>query len=122
MIRIVIDIDGTICKSVADHENYMDAEPYGDMVDLINRMYDKGHYIILLTARGMGTCNGVVAKAYNKWYSRTESQVGSWGLRYHELQFGKPHGDVYIDDRAFRVSGDGSSVDTLKEFLEELDG
>jgi len=121
-MRLIFDIDGTICEAIADHENYPAAKPYDDMIRLINKMYDDGHYIILLTARGMGTCNGMVAKAYNKWYTKTEAQIKSWGLRYHELHLGKLHGDVYIDDKAFRMNRDGSSISSLEKFLEELDG
>jgi len=121
-MRLIFDIDGTICEITSDHESYQDATPYCDMVNLINEMYDNGHYIIVLTARGMGTCCGVVSKAYEKWYSKTEAQLKCWGLKYHELHLGKPHGDVYIDDKAFLANADGSSVDNLREFLKEKCG
>lgn len=115
-MRIVFDIDGTICESLK-HTRYGEARPHYEMVDLINNLYDEGHYIIVQTARGMGSCDGHIAKAYNKWYSITEEQLASWGLKYHELHLGKPHGDVYVDDKAFQVSPDGSSVCGLKDFL-----
>ncbi|KKM26917.1 hypothetical protein LCGC14_1579950 [marine sediment metagenome] len=120
-MRIVFDIDGTLCEFTTDYSKYHESKPFKPMVELINDMYNRGHYIIVQTARGMGSCGGIVAKAYNKWYSKTEAQLESWGLKYHELHLGKPHGDVYVDDKAFRMNPDGSSVGDLKRFLEEME-
>lgn len=120
-MRLVLDIDGTLCEAIEDHENYQNAKPHDEMIRLVNKLYDAGHYIIILTARGMGTCGGIVPLAYSKWYTKTEAQVKSWGLKYHELHLGKPHGDIYIDDKAFRVKRDGSSIAELEKFLEDLD-
>ena len=33
------------------------------------------------------------------WREVTEKQMAQWGVKYHELRFGKPAGDFYIDDR-----------------------
>ena len=30
----------------------------------------------------------------------TEKQLEKWGVKYQELLFGKPHADVFIDDKA----------------------
>ena len=40
----------------------------------------------------------------------TESQLNSWGCKYHELIMGKPSGDVYIDDKG--ISDHGYFKDT----------
>ena len=48
--------------------------------------------IVLFTARGAAT--GI------DWRDLTEKQVKAWGLKHHELRFGKPHADIFIDDRA----------------------
>ena len=29
----------------------------------------------------------------------TEQQLEEWGVKYHELLFGKPHADIFIDDK-----------------------
>jgi len=117
-MRLVFDIDGTLC-GVLSNNRYDEAQPYYRMIGLINDLYNNGHYIIIQTARGSGTNNGNVAKAYNQWYSITEKQLKGWGLKYHELHLGKPHGDIYIDDKAFRVNTDGSSVHSLRDFINE---
>ena len=97
-----MDIDGTICSEVHSRK-YEEAKPYYAVIDFINKLYDDGHYIIYFTARGMGTCNGNVNEAYNKWYTITESQLKEWNVEYHELHLGKPWGDVYVDDKAFNI-------------------
>jgi hypothetical protein len=33
----------------------------------------------------------------------TERQMKQWGVRYHDLYFGKPYFDLMIDDRAMSL-------------------
>lgn len=86
----VFDIDGVIAK-INPSLNYADTEPITEMVDVINRLYDNGNHIILFTARGYKT--GI------DWSEVTKKQMADWGLKYHELKFGKPNADYYIDDK-----------------------
>jgi len=118
-LRLVFDIDGTICNLV-DGMDYGKATVFNDMVVLINDLYEQGHFIIIQTARGMGSCAGSVELAHKMWYEKTKNQLDGWGLRYNELHIGKPYADVYIDDRAFRANCDGSSVEKLREFIGKL--
>lgn len=119
-MRIVLDIDETICsKPKVEPNNYELAEPYKDVIAYVNKLHDEGHYIIYFTARGMGTHDGNVGKAYNQWYSITEGQLDSWGAQYDELLLGKPYADIYIDDRALRISADGNdSVSIIQKAVE----
>ena len=69
----------------------------------INEMFDQGHYIIFFTARSMGRFCGDPddrQKAEDLMRDLTEKQLEKWGVKYHELLFGKPHADVFIDDKA----------------------
>lgn len=84
------DLDGTLCSK--GHEDYNKVEPFLDRIKIVNKLYDEGNKIILFTARGSAT--GI------DWKELTEKQVKDWGLKHHELRFGKPHADVFIDDRA----------------------
>ena len=88
-MKIVIDIDGTICSQEKD---YKDAKPYLNRIYKVNTMYDTGNEIVFFTARGSGT--GI------DWKKFTKKQLKSWGVKYHKLIMGKPFADVYIDDRA----------------------
>jgi len=97
----VFDIDGTICTKLCENKghDYSDAKPFNNRINQINKLYDEGHTIILLTARGMGRSNNNQAAAYVMFYDLTFDQLKSWGIKYHSLFLGKPAGDVYIDDK-----------------------
>lgn len=88
--RLVFDIDGVIAKLRSDND-YALAEPDAEMIETVNRLYDCGNTIILFTARGSMT--GI------DWEAITKKSLGEWGVKYHELKFGKPGADFYIDDR-----------------------
>ena len=91
----IIDIDSTICKTpYIDGKNcYEDSIPYTNRIKKINDLYRSGHTIIYWTARGTST--GI------DWELLTKRQLFDWGVMYHEVRFGKPSYDVWIDDKAF---------------------
>ena len=64
-------------------------------IDLLNQLYQNGHYILLFTARGFKT--GI------DWSQTTKKQLEQWGVQYNELAFGKPDADIYIDDKFFEL-------------------
>ena len=88
---IRVDIDETICKYKGTRE-YSLAEPINERIEKINKLYDEGHTIIYWTARGTVTMKD--------WTELTAEQLDSWGVRYHKIEFGKPHYDLYIDDKS----------------------
>src|SRR5262249_1703312 len=88
------DIDGTLCTNTWG--KYENARPLYEMIRQVNALYDHGHRSILFTARG--TAPGI------DWRAVTEAQMRGWGVQYHELPFGKPQADVYIDDRAMSLA------------------
>jgi len=87
---IFIDIDETICTSPQDR-NYSNATPITENIDKANALYEAGNTIIYWTARG--TTTGV------DWRELTEDQFVRWGVKYHDLKFGKPYYDLFIDDK-----------------------
>jgi nucleoside-diphosphate-sugar epimerase len=93
-LTFVIDVDGVVASLVSDND-YARAEPLVDTIASINALHAKGHRIVMLTARGSAT--GI------DWRAVTEGQFARWGLRYHELHFGKPAADYYIDDRLMPI-------------------
>ena len=98
-MRYVVDIDGTICYPGEGEQRYTDAVPRQDRIDIINNLYDEGHIVTYLTARGMGRHNNNCEKAYEEFYDFTVKQLETWGCKYTELFLGKPSGDIYIDDK-----------------------
>jgi len=92
---IVFDIDGVI----ADFDpslNYGKAKPVKNVIAMVNRLYDYGNKIILFTARGGET--GI------DWSVMTQAQMREWGVKYHQLRFGKPAATFYVDDKNLSLS------------------
>ena len=86
------DIDGTICTDTDG--DYEQAVPFQEVIEKINHLYGIGHKIIFFTGRGATT--GI------DWYDLTKKQLEDWQVKYHELIMGKPHADLYIDDRGIQ--------------------
>ena len=97
----VFDIDGTICVKMCenDGDNYKDTTPFAERIKKINDLYDEGHIIIYMTARGMGRHRNNAALAIQDFYELTTTQLKLWGAKYHHLFLGKPAADFYVDDK-----------------------
>lgn len=93
----IFDIDNTICYT--NNSNYENSMPIKERIDKVNSLYEEGHQINFLTARGMGRSNNDVSFAYDNFYELTKSQLDKWGVKYHNLFLGKPAADFYIDDK-----------------------
>ena len=83
------DIDGTICTNT--NGDYEKAKPFIDRIKIVNKLYIEGNKIIMLTARGSTT--------NLDWTELTKQQLKEWGVKYHELIFGKPEADIFVDDK-----------------------
>ena len=91
MTTFCFDLDGTLCTNTdGDYER---AEPYRWAIDRVNALAAAGHRILIYTARGSST--GL------DWHEITRAQLDRWGVSFHELSFGKPTADVFVDDRAY---------------------
>jgi hypothetical protein len=98
------DIDGVIATLVPNNE-YDRATPQRDIIEMINTLFDLGNTIILFTARG--SLSGI------DWTNLTRQQMDGWGVKYHNLIFGKPAADYYVDDKCL-------SLDQLREIISGL--
>ncbi len=87
---IYVDIDETICKT-PNSRDYNKARPNKIAINKVNSYYDRGDTVVYWTARGTGS--GI------DWTEVTTSQLKIWGAKYHELKFGKPIYDIFIDDK-----------------------
>ena len=94
---IYVDVDGTICQNRDDLRDqdisiaYSDVKPYPDRISQINALYDEGHEIVYWTARG--------CQSGDDYTELTKQQFLEWGVKYHDLKFGKPTYDLFIDDK-----------------------
>lgn len=89
---IYVDVDGTLCTTVgSDYEHAVVFSRNQKVIDKVNKLFDKGHTIVICTARGATT--GI------DWTELTKSQLAEWGVKYHRLE-NKPFYDLLIDDKA----------------------
>lgn len=86
----MVDIDDTIC--LTNNSEYENAIPLFHRIKKINELYQNNNTIIYFTARG--------SKSKKDWKQFTEKQLDDWGCLRHLLITGKPHYDVWIDDKA----------------------
>ena len=104
-MRYCVDIDSTICTpGTCGNCVYEGSTPKRDRIAVINELYENGHYIIYFTARAMGRSSMLPhdeakEKAEQLLKPLTKCQLDIWGCKYHELIMGKPHADLFIDDK-----------------------
>ena len=96
---ICFDIDNIICKTPKN--DYGKSKPNRKAIKLINELYDRGYIIKIHTARYMGRSNDNIMKANKIGYTKTYSQLKSWGVKFDKLFLSKPSFDVYVDDKNF---------------------
>lgn len=104
---LCFDIDGVIANITPDNQ-YDRATPCQETVQAIQTLYRLGCFIILFTARG--TMTGI------NWQDVTRQQMKEWDVPYHELLFGKPAADYYIDDKLIALE----EVYQLVAYLDRL--
>jgi hydroxymethylpyrimidine pyrophosphatase-like HAD family hydrolase len=92
---LAFDMDGTLTKGGQggwNDELCLKAEPNHKMIELCNQAWDKGHFILIYSAR--------------RWSRReaTEYWLKKHDVKYHALDLGnKPAFDILIDDRAINA-------------------
>jgi len=103
-LTVCFDIDGIIAQK-NDGLDYSKALPLQYGIEAVNNLYDKGHQIILFTARGYITGKD--------WSEITRQQLKDWNVKYNKLIFGKVAADIYVDDK-FLTIGDLKWLNNLK--------
>ena len=93
--RFVFDIDDTI--SFTSNRDWENAKPNLPIIEKINKLYNEGWEIFLLTARGSISAP---ENADKKYRSIIEKWMKSHNVQYHKLIFGKPLAVYYVDDKA----------------------
>jgi capsule biosynthesis phosphatase len=120
-MRICIDLDGVICRLKNGEQDYADLLPVPGAVEKLRALRSAGHYLIILSARHMKTCDGNVGKVIARQGATTLDWLARNGVEYDEIHFGKPFADIYIDDNALRfeswesISDDGTSLPSSNE-------
>lgn len=96
----VFDLDETLVTLPDALNDYSTCKPYEDVANLVRTLFDHDHRIIIHTARRMQSLQGNVEEIERQTRKITEDNLQLHNIPYHELVFGKPLGDVYVDDRS----------------------
>ncbi|CAH0149659.1 hypothetical protein SRABI118_00497 [Massilia sp. Bi118] len=121
MKRLIIDLDDTICKTVAG--DYRNATPIASVIEQIRNYKRDGFEIVVNTSRNMRTFEGNVGKIAAhalpiiiEWLNRHE-------VPFDEIYVGKPwcgFDGFYVDDRAVRPSEFAKySIEEIHELLRQ---
>jgi UDP-N-acetylglucosamine diphosphorylase / glucose-1-phosphate thymidylyltransferase / UDP-N-acetylgalactosamine diphosphorylase / glucosamine-1-phosphate N-acetyltransferase / galactosamine-1-phosphate N-acetyltransferase len=109
-VRICLDVDGTICELKNHGDHYASVRPLPHAAESIRALRAAGHYVILATARHMKTCGSNVGMVVARQGQTLIEWLTRHGIEYDELWFGKPHADLYVDDKAMTFPGNWLAV------------
>lgn len=104
-VKLIFDVDGTLCPLKKPNEDYIDLIPDEAMVKKIRSYKNKGATIVLFSSRNMRTFNGNLGLINANTAITMYKWLAKWDIPYDEIYFGKPwpgHKGIYIDDRAVR--------------------
>lgn len=100
-LRVVFDLDNTILTYPKKYKEYDTVSYIKSIKKFINYLKEQGHDVIIYTARNMVTTNHNIGKALKNIGLTTLEKLKELGIEYDEIYFGKPYGDIYIDDKGF---------------------
>jgi capsule biosynthesis phosphatase len=115
-MRIIIDLDGVLCRIKQAGQSYAEVEPIPGAAERLQQFRAAGHTVVIQTARNMATQDGNLGRIMKNVGLVTLEWLERHGMEYDEIYFGKPNGHVYIDDRAVRFA-DWENLQ-LKDLLE----
>jgi capsule biosynthesis phosphatase len=102
-LRFCFDLDNTLVTSPIIKDDYSTVQPIEKNIDYLNYLKNKGHYIIINTARRMKTHNSNIGKIIKDIGMITLQTLDKFNIQYDELYFEKPYADFYIDDKAINA-------------------
>lgn len=96
--KIIFDFDNTIAiHSSEDTSDITKCKPNKKLIEVINKLFDNGFYIKILTARGNLSCKSRV-EADKKFRPIIEKWLKDNNVNYNELSFDKELALYYVDD------------------------
>lgn len=101
-LKLIFDLDETLCTKKDINETYADVKPIPAMIKLVNELHDEGHIIIIETARNMVTQQNDIGKVIKNVGKITLEWLEKYNVKYDSIKFGKSYGDCYVDDKAIR--------------------
>lgn len=96
--RFCFDLDNTIVTYPKIPTDYTSVDPIWSVINVMKRLKEEGHTIIVYTARRMKTHGGNIGAIIKDIGKITIDTLQKYNVPYDELVFGKPYADFYIDD------------------------
>ncbi|MGA5691411.1 capsular biosynthesis protein [Cytobacillus pseudoceanisediminis] len=118
-MRIVVDLDGTICELKREGQGYEDVLPLPNAISSLRGLKDQGHEIIIYTARNMRTYEGNLGKVIANIGKITLDWLEKYEVPYDEVVFGKPYGHIYIDDLGFKFESWKNAQEQIQKRMKE---
>ena len=104
--RFCFDIDNTLFTSPRTPGDYTTCVPIERTVRLLRSLHAQGHYIILSTARRMRTHGANIGGVVADVGLVTLLAIRDAGIPHHEIHFGKPWAQFYVDDKGINAFTD----------------
>ena len=99
---VVVDFDDTLCLHQTDDTSDISiGEPNIELITRLNDLFTAGYNIEILTARGHFSTNSR-EEAEKTYRPVIEEWLNRHNVQYNKLNFNKPYGVLYIDDKAIR--------------------
>jgi len=95
--RICWDLDNTLVTYPTNND-YTTVKPIKHNIKLLRALKEKGHTIIIYSARRMKTHCGNIGTILKDIGQITFDTLKKFDIPYDEIYFGKPYADFYIDD------------------------
>lgn len=96
--RFCFDLDNTLVTAPRVAGDYSTVEPIQETINYLRGLKDRGHTIIIYTARRMRTHGGNVGRVVADIGRVTTDTLARFGIPYDEIHFGKPYAHFYVDD------------------------
>lgn len=99
-MRIILDLDDTLSRT--KNRDWQNSQPIADVCNKVREIQEKmpDAEIYIHTARGMNSCKGDALEAERRNRPNIENFLSKNGIKVDGIIFGKPLGDLYVDDKA----------------------
>jgi capsule biosynthesis phosphatase len=104
--RFCFDLDNTLVTyppCINGIKLYQQVKPITKNIELLRKLKNEGHYIIIYTARRMVTHNSNIGKINAEQGKIIFDTLEKFNIPFDEIYFGKPYADYYIDDSAINA-------------------
>lgn len=99
---IIVDFDDTLCLHPKhDKTKIDDGQPNIPLINKLNELYDLGYMVHIYTARGHYSAANR-PDADKKYRKIITDWLHKYNVKHDRLDFNKPLGIIYIDDKAVR--------------------